>query len=352
MNLRKLISSLMSIFLLTGSFFALASSAKGRDSDHHETVTICHATSSNANPYVVNHPSKDGDVGGHDGHNGPIWFDGITVDWGDIIPPFDYGSHSHYPGKNWTDQGQAIFNNGCKIPPPPPVDVCPNIDGNQATVPDGYQLVDGQCVVIPPPVDLCPNLDGNQTTIPDGYEIVDGQCQLIPPPPTDVCLNIDGVQTTIPDGYESLTQGQCTLIVSPPTDLCPNIEGVQQVVPEGFHLNNDNQCIRDPVVPTCSENQHLVDNQCVDNTSGGGGSVSTSGGGGGFFTPPTPPTPPGQVLGSTDFGSGLQMPETPVPQTLPVTGLSVNVLEMLGALLLLSFLGFNVASGNKKLSPR
>lgn len=78
-------------------------------------VTICHATSSNSNPYVVHTPAKSADVSGHDGHNGPVWYDGIAVDWGDIIPPFDYDASS-YPGKNWTTEGQAFYNNECNIP--------------------------------------------------------------------------------------------------------------------------------------------------------------------------------------------------------------------------------------------
>ena len=57
--------------------------------DH--SVTICHATDSYSNPYVVNTPdiSSSGHLtGGHDTeHEGPVFFDGITVKWGDIIPP-------------------------------------------------------------------------------------------------------------------------------------------------------------------------------------------------------------------------------------------------------------------------
>ncbi|MFC1710506.1 hypothetical protein ACFL0F_02515, partial [Patescibacteria group bacterium] len=86
--------------------------------DGTDKVTICHATSSHSNPYIENQPSKSGDVSGHDNHNGPIWYPGITVTWGDIIPPFDYDGGS-YPGKNWTIEGQAIWNNGCNIPGQP-----------------------------------------------------------------------------------------------------------------------------------------------------------------------------------------------------------------------------------------
>jgi uncharacterized repeat protein (TIGR01451 family) len=83
-------------------------------------VDICHATNSNQNPYVENQPNKSGDVSGHDGHNGSIWYPGINTSWGDIIPPFWYLDNSNnpkqYTGKNWDSNGQAILNNGCKIP--------------------------------------------------------------------------------------------------------------------------------------------------------------------------------------------------------------------------------------------
>jgi len=90
------------------------------------TVTLCHATNSDTNPYVVitvdtnaaGGGNNDG-VGGHSTHTGPIWNatlkDSHTA-WGDIIPSFDYGEGDSFDGLNWTSQGQAIFNNGCSIP--------------------------------------------------------------------------------------------------------------------------------------------------------------------------------------------------------------------------------------------
>ncbi|HEU0248043.1 MAG TPA: hypothetical protein VFR38_13240, partial [Gaiellaceae bacterium] len=81
----------------------------------HTPVTLCHATSSQTNPYVVITTDDDGVLGagssggnGHDSHSG------------DIIPPFDYtdnkGNPQSYPGKNWDAAGQAIFANGCEAP--------------------------------------------------------------------------------------------------------------------------------------------------------------------------------------------------------------------------------------------
>src|SRR3954447_7896244 len=84
------------------------------------TVTICHSTGSNNNPYVTNHPAADGDVGGHDGHTGPLWSPGAAT-WGDIIPSFTYidknGVQQTYPGRNNTGFGAQILANNCNIPP-------------------------------------------------------------------------------------------------------------------------------------------------------------------------------------------------------------------------------------------
>ena len=81
----------------------------------NSTVDICHSTSADNNPYIVNHPSKSGDVSGHADDDGPVWYPGITVQWGDIIPPFAYIGGT-FPGLNWTADGQAIYNNGCNLP--------------------------------------------------------------------------------------------------------------------------------------------------------------------------------------------------------------------------------------------
>jgi hypothetical protein len=89
------------------------------------SVVICHAPNSQSNPYTRNRVNmssveEEGNrfLNGHGDHTGPVWFDGITVKWGDIIPAFTYtnpktGVVTEYPGYNLTD-GQAILDNGCK----------------------------------------------------------------------------------------------------------------------------------------------------------------------------------------------------------------------------------------------
>lgn len=113
--------------------------AYATETNPNTDITICHATGSNANPYVSPNPDDGAKtVQGHDGHNGPVWFSGITVTWGDIIPPFTYFEkegngqnvvwvEKQYLGKNWTTEGQAIWNNDCK-PVPPPVPGCTDKD--------------------------------------------------------------------------------------------------------------------------------------------------------------------------------------------------------------------------------
>ncbi|MGX5694812.1 hypothetical protein ACWKWP_01330 [Agromyces soli] len=97
------------------------------DEHGHQGITICHATSSEGNAYVVIAPDADSifKQNGHDAHDKQ---DGLT----DIIPPFWYvkngnvheysyeGTGSYYPGKNWDASGQATWENGCVEPQPAP----------------------------------------------------------------------------------------------------------------------------------------------------------------------------------------------------------------------------------------
>lgn len=102
-----------------------------------ENVEICHATSAETNPYVVNSPNKNGDVSGHADHTGPIWAPGMKddkVEWGDIIPPFDYvdenGRTQHFAGLNYSDYGAAWLANDCRVPISATVDKVNDANGD------------------------------------------------------------------------------------------------------------------------------------------------------------------------------------------------------------------------------
>jgi uncharacterized repeat protein (TIGR01451 family) len=103
-------------------------------------VTLCHATSSETNPYVELKVDDDSVV--KEGH-------GDHPD--DIIPPFKYvedGVTKEFPGLNWDARHQAIFLNGCDVPEPPkpepppqPVQVfvnCVDNNGKSFTAVFGY----------------------------------------------------------------------------------------------------------------------------------------------------------------------------------------------------------------------
>lgn len=253
--MKKIISQILAGLTVFALVLSLASIAKATRST---TVTICHSTGSNSNPYIQQHPSASGDVDGHNDHNGGVF---PADPWGDIIPPFDY-DEEHYSGKNWNTAGQAIWENDCAVPTPP-TDLCENVVGTQETLPAGYVATDQDnicacatgyeayygdddnliCTPIETPTDLCSNLDGNQTTIPDGYEDPneDMICTLIEET-TDVCPNIDGNQREIPEGLIKDENGNC---VEPENeDLCPNIAGTQLTIPNHYFIDDQGNCSR------------------------------------------------------------------------------------------------------------
>lgn len=107
--------------------FGMQSESKDRGNDKHDDkVKLCHATGKG---WVVLNVDKNGAVAGHAG-----WHHQKGMD---IIPPFSYKKGwqtVNFPGQNWDEQGQAIWNNDCQKPPTPP-----NISVyvEQCTVPGG-----------------------------------------------------------------------------------------------------------------------------------------------------------------------------------------------------------------------
>jgi hypothetical protein len=118
----------------------------------NDKQTICHATRSNTNPYVVNTPNKNGDVGGHAKHTGPVWtptLKALHLRWGDIIPPFDYNDHgtaAQFPGMNWDANGQAWFANDCRVPITGQVDKTNDANGDATFSDDETATAEGASV--------------------------------------------------------------------------------------------------------------------------------------------------------------------------------------------------------------
>jgi hypothetical protein len=94
----------LSSVLLAGAAGALVATALPA-SAAADKVTICHATGSATNPYVVISPSAAGVANGH-------YREHDDLGQGDIIPTFTYNGVT-YAAKNG---GEAAIKNGCTVP--------------------------------------------------------------------------------------------------------------------------------------------------------------------------------------------------------------------------------------------
>ena len=95
-----------------------------------------------------------------------------------------FGHAGHFNEDGTPNAGHEQDHLGPCQAPPPPTDVCPNIGGNQADVPEGMVKDEqGNCVTSLPPTDVCPNIDGNQATVPTGL-VKNGQGNCVTPPGT------------------------------------------------------------------------------------------------------------------------------------------------------------------------
>lgn len=180
------------VLLVVAALLAAACAGAAQAGDEHpDNVTLCHAS----------------------GLAGTTKYETITVGY-----PAAFGPAGHFSENGTPNAGHEQDYLG-ECHEQPPVDVCPNLEGDQSEVPPGYHLGDDEngrqiCIQDEQPPDVCPNLEGNQAQIPDGYQLVDGQCVLIPPPP-DVCPNIDGAQAQVPAGMVVDANGNCVTPTPP-----------------------------------------------------------------------------------------------------------------------------------------
>jgi hypothetical protein len=246
-------------------------------------VEICHATGSASNPYengrgeIPKWQIADADGHGNEAHGNHEL---------DVIPAFPAGSHgahswSDFPGLN--THLLALLETDCDGAEDP--DVCPNVDGDQATVPSGMVKNEaGDCVVVAPtpPVDVCPNLGGDQAAVPSGMvknQAGDCVAPSRPNQPSSIVVSdvavaqdcdLDTVTTTVTTTTTDFvydedkgqwvrgkpvvkvektdrraTDEECPPLVLPVEgeDVCPNIEGVQESVPDGME-NKRGDCVK------------------------------------------------------------------------------------------------------------
>ena len=164
--MRKFLATLAAVLMVAG----ISSTALATKPDPNHKVTICHRTNSTTNPYVkitVDEASVNQDTGDDKGqgdhnaqHNGPVWNSSMPNggDWGDIIPPFyANGDNGYWPSKNWTADGIAIFENGCKPTTPPPVQHNPTLEGSAVCDLEAEEYT----------VTYTGNTDGAEGTVPD-----------------------------------------------------------------------------------------------------------------------------------------------------------------------------------------
>lgn len=245
--LAALVTIMAPVMILGGSSVASAT--------QNDKIQICHRTNSVTNPYTspevgfdaATGQLKDNGQGDHHTHSGPVW-DANTEyppphngdQWGDIIPPYDYpGDENHeagsYPGLNWTEAGQAIYNNDCNPVTPPDKEVTPATPSvtepsceqpNITVTPSNQEGVvwdpSGVTVLKPGESVIYTAAAAEGYVFPEGADTLwafkngFSETCLGPPPVEFVCPNLGADLTEVPQGYVETENGTCVKPVIPP----------------------------------------------------------------------------------------------------------------------------------------
>jgi hypothetical protein len=218
------------IALLAAMFMVGAPKASATPSP---SVVICHATNSESNPYTRNRVNmssveEEGNryLNGHGDHTGPVWFEGIAVKWGDIIPKFTYTNPktqvvTEYAGYNLTAEGLAILENGCKGLPEVIVDVA--LTGSECQVgetTDFATLTVTNRQSSTESIDF--TLDGPGSAVRSGEGLLPGASQSFNIAESDFgtwVLRVDGQEAT--QGVNLTSEGCPADIVAPVTPEAP-----------------------------------------------------------------------------------------------------------------------------------
>lgn len=138
----------------------------------NNNVTICHKNNGNGWSKITVDPNAINGIGNGDhnvaGHQGGQ----------DIIPPGFWDLN----GRNWTTEGQAIYNNDCNTPVSP----SPTPTATPTATPTPTEE---------PKEDVCPNLEGVQEELPEGYHFVWSGSEF----PIQICIPNEEEPTPTPE---------------------------------------------------------------------------------------------------------------------------------------------------------
>ena len=200
----------MGVLALGAGLMALGALAPGAEATPprpQHKITLCHRTDSYTNPYVViTVDVASVQFEGHDGHDGPVFYPTIPKHqkWGDIIPPFDFGPGETYPGKNWTVDGIAIYNNGCAVPPPTttttttePPTTTSTMTSTSTSVPSSTTAPSSTTTSLPLSSTTTPSTTSPSTTVPVTVTTAGGITETTLPGATTTSTAAAGSVTTL-----------------------------------------------------------------------------------------------------------------------------------------------------------
>ncbi|HET8527724.1 MAG TPA: hypothetical protein VFL60_02345 [Gaiellaceae bacterium] len=173
-----------------GESVSATSPTKTPEQPQEHKVTLCHATGSATNPYVMITVDYHALKNGH------------TAAKGDIIPPTTINGVTYTA--NWDTNGQAIFNNGCK---PVAAAVTPNTTGTPTTpaaaTPPPTTTVNEAPVIVTSPGQTV-TTPGSTVTTPGSTVTVTTPAQTVTTPGSTVTVTttasaggVQGAQTSL-----------------------------------------------------------------------------------------------------------------------------------------------------------
>ncbi len=184
---------------------------------------------------------------------------GQVMQGGQCVPAPDCTSNGKgNPQTCGCPAGYMYQNNSCVATQS---DVCPNISGQQGTVPFGYVSQNGQCVSACPGGQVMNSSGVCVSSCPTGYVLQGSSCV---PATEDLCSNFSGTQLTVPNNCHRNQNGTCDANVGytvsgnqcVPSDLCSNFAGAQTSVPANCHQETDGSC-------SANTGYAVVGNQCL-----------------------------------------------------------------------------------------